>query len=51
LLDCYLSAARRSEVTQETVDFALSLANDAVTLAKALAAAGANRFARNAAIS
>jgi hypothetical protein len=46
LLNSFLNAARRSEVTQEAVDFALSLANDAVTLAKSLAEAGAQRFAR-----
>ena len=39
LLDSFLSAARRSEVTKEAADFALSLANDAVALAKTLAAA------------
>jgi hypothetical protein len=46
LLNSFLRTTRRSEVTQETVDFALSLANDAVKLAKTLAEAGTNRLVR-----
>jgi hypothetical protein len=43
LLDCVARAGNRSAVTQEALDVAISLAADALALAKAMAGAGAPR--------